>query len=66
MKKKPNNVALPQWLQTDNHDPAPVSKHNFVQANIKTVIRLLDYFTQINPKVSVKTSSWIRMLLLIG
>lgn len=66
MEKKTNRTALPEWLQSSNHDPLPAGKRNFVQVNIKTVIRLLDYFTQVTPKVSVKTSPWLRLLLLIG
>ncbi|MCG0573055.1 energy-coupling factor transporter transmembrane component T family protein [Lactiplantibacillus plantarum] len=66
MEKKTNNAALPQWLQDNNQDPLPTGKRNFVQVNIKTVIRLLDYFTQVTPKVSVKTSPWLRLILLIA
>lgn len=66
MEKKTNNYDFPEWLKEDNHDRLPASKKNFVLVNIKTVIKILNYFGKVTPNVTVHTSAWLRLLLLIA
>ena len=66
MEKRENNLTLPTWLTAENHDNIKTDPHrNYIQINIRGVIRLLNFLTNTNVSYSSKESPWIRLLSLI-
>ena len=66
MEKRETNLTLPTWLTAENHDNIKTDPHrNYIQINIRGVIRLLNFLTNTNVSYSSKKSPWIRLLSLI-
>ena len=46
MEKRGTNLTLPTWLTAENHDNIKTDPHrNYIQINIRGVIRLLNFLT---------------------
>lgn len=66
MEKKITSSKLPDWLNVDNADKLKSShRRNYIQVNIKTIIKLLDFFTTPSSFSNTKTTPWVRLVSLI-
>ncbi|QNQ80922.1 energy-coupling factor transporter transmembrane component T [Lactobacillus sp. PV034] len=61
-----NKQNIPKWLKNDSNNPVPAGKKNYVLANIKNVIKILNYFTKVESPVKIGSSPWVRLVLLIA